>query len=146
MSTGQKLNLDPDLTCLKSLSVDKAEHLCNVDYENEMAFVATIGEHENEQIVGSSCYFLNPTVNLAEVAYMIPAEWQGVGLGTLLQKRMAEYARIKGIRGFVADVLAENTKMKKLAQDNQWVTKETLMIPDIASFNCFIRQLLGIKE
>ncbi len=103
-------------THLKSLSVDKAEHLCNVDYDNEMAFVATIGEQDNEQIVGSSCYFLNPTVNLAEVAYMIRPEWQGMGLGSFLQKRMAAYAQKKGIRGFVADVLAENVKMKRLAQ------------------------------
>ena len=36
-------------TCLKSLSVSNAEHLCNVDYEKEMAFVATIGRLEDEQ-------------------------------------------------------------------------------------------------
>ncbi len=104
-------------TRLTSLSVDKAEHLCNVDYENEMAFVATIGKDKNEKIVGSTCYFLNPTVNIAEVAYMIHPEWQAVGLGTQLQNRMAEYAQKMGIRGFVADVLTENVKMKKLAQN-----------------------------
>ncbi len=103
---------------LKALSVDEAEHLCNVDYENEMAFVAAVGDPENEKIVGSSCYFLNPTTNLAEVAYMILPEWQGMGLGSLLQNRMTEYARARGIRGFTAEVHEGNDKMIKLAQSS----------------------------
>lgn len=103
-------------TCLKSLSVSKAEHLCNVDYENEMAFMAVAGEREKDFIVGSSCYYVDPSTNLADVAYMILPEWQGVGLGTALQQRMIEYAKSKKLRGFKADILAENVKMLRLAQ------------------------------
>lgn len=103
-------------TCLKSLSVSKAEHLCNVDYENEMAFMAVSGEREKDFIVGSSCYYVDPSNNLADVAYMILPEWQGVGLGTALQQRMIEYAKSKKLRGFKADILAENVKMLRLAQ------------------------------
>ena len=43
-------------------------------------------------------------------------EWQGMGLGSILQKRMAEYALSKGIRGFTADILHENRAMVKLAE------------------------------
>ncbi len=39
---------------LRSLPVSQAEHLCNVDYETEMAFVAVVGGAEHETIVGSS--------------------------------------------------------------------------------------------
>ena len=101
-------------TRLTSLSVSRAEHLCNVDYENEMAFVAVFGEEEEGSIVGSSCYYLNHTTNLAEVAYMIRPEWQGVGLGSALHVRMMEYAKGKGLRGFTADVLVQNVKMRRL--------------------------------
>jgi RimJ/RimL family protein N-acetyltransferase len=111
---------------LRSFTEEKATHLCNVDYENDMAFIAALGERENEKIIGSSCYFLNQTTNLAEVAYMIRPEWQGFGLGTLLQKRMAEYAQKKGIRGFVAEVLVENTKMRKLAQNSPNVSMKII--------------------
>jgi acyl-CoA hydrolase/GNAT superfamily N-acetyltransferase len=103
-------------TGLKSLSVDAAEHLCNVDYDREMAFVAVYGDREGDRVVGSSCYYVNPTTNLAEVAYMILPEWQGVGLGGALQQRMIEYAKKRGLRGFTADILAQNAKMKKLFQ------------------------------
>jgi len=100
---------------LKSLPVSKAEYLCNVDYENEMAFVATIGHLEEEKVIGSSCYVLNPSTNMADVAYMIRPEWKGGGLGSALQQRMVEYAQSKGLRGFTAEILAENNAMLALA-------------------------------
>ncbi|UCD91351.1 MAG: GNAT family N-acetyltransferase [Desulfobacterales bacterium] len=82
----------------------------------EMAFVVTTGEREKEKRIGSSFYVVNPSTNMADVGYMILHEWQGMGLGTILQQRMAEYAKSKGIKGFTADILAENTAMVKLAK------------------------------
>ena len=81
-----------------------------------MAFVVTHGERENEKLVGSSFYAVDESSKMADVAYMILHEWQGMGLGSLLQKRMAEYAQSKGIRGFTADILRVNTPMLKLAE------------------------------
>ncbi|MBI5499111.1 MAG: GNAT family N-acetyltransferase [Deltaproteobacteria bacterium] len=104
-------------TRLTSLSVSRAEYLCNVDYENEMAFVAVHGDAEESSIVGSSCYYVNHTTNLAEVAYMMRPEWQGCGLGSALHRRMAEYAKSKGLRGFTADVLVENVRMRRLFEN-----------------------------
>jgi len=101
-------------TRLKSLPVSRAQHLCNVNYESEMAFLAVIGEQERERVIGNACYFVDPSENLAEVAYMIHPEWQGTGLGTALQERMAEYGRSKGLRGFTAEILAQNQKMLSL--------------------------------
>lgn len=101
-------------TRLSSLPVSKAEHLCNVDYETEMAFVVVAGDREKEKIVGSSCYSVDPATNMAEVAYMIRPEWQSLGLGRALQQRMVEYAKSKGLIGFTADILEENKKMLNL--------------------------------
>ncbi len=102
---------------LRSLSVSTAENLCNVDYENEMAFVAVSGEREKDFIVGSSCYYVDLSTNLVEVAYMILPEFQSIGLGTVLQKRMIECAKSKGFRGFTANILSENKRMLKLANN-----------------------------
>jgi acyl-CoA hydrolase/RimJ/RimL family protein N-acetyltransferase len=96
---------------LRSLTDEMAQHLCGVSYEQEMAFAAVVGEPESERVVGSSCYFLDPRTGLAEVAYMVDPEWQGVGLGNALQLRTMEYARANGIRGFTADVLSDNAAM-----------------------------------
>ena len=98
-------------TNLKSLSTSKAQHLCSVSYEEEMAFLAVTGDWEDETVVGSACYYVNPSTNLADIAYMIRPGWQGVGLGGHLQQRLMEYAKASGLRGFTADVLCENKKM-----------------------------------
>ena len=61
-------------------------------------------------------YFLNPSTNLAEVAYMIVPEWQGSGLGAALQQRLKEFAMERGLRGFVAEFLQTNSAMLNLAK------------------------------
>ena len=80
---------------VRGLSDAEVERLCNVNYESEVAFVATTGGREAEEIVGQSCYFINPTSNLADTAYMVHPEWQGSGLGSALQRcMMARAARV----------------------------------------------------
>jgi acetyltransferase (GNAT) family protein len=82
--------------------------LCNVDFEKDVAFVAVTGPRENEEIVGTRAHFLNPSTNLAKVAYMIVPERQGSGLGGTLQQLLKEFAVDHGVRGFVAEVLQTN--------------------------------------
>jgi acyl-CoA hydrolase/RimJ/RimL family protein N-acetyltransferase len=101
-------------TKLTSLTDSAAQHLCSVDYEEEMAFAAVVGPAENERIVGASIYFLNPASGLAEVAYMVDPDWQGSGLGTLLHAGLVDYARKHGARGLTADVLAGNAPMLRV--------------------------------
>ena len=67
-------------------------------------------------VAGSGCYFLNPTTNLAEVAFMVAPEWQGAGVGTALQSRLQDYAVSRGVRGFIAEILPGNTPMLQLAR------------------------------
>ena len=101
---------------VRALSNAEVQRLCNVNYENEVAFVATVGSREESLIVGQSCYFLNPTTNLADTAFMVHPEWQGSGVGTALQNCMVQHAKKRGLRGFVADVLPGNSRMLRLAQ------------------------------
>lgn len=101
---------------LKSLSFEDAQNLCNVDHDRDVAFVAVTGPRENEKLVGGSCYFLNPATGIAEVAFMVDPDWQGNGLGGALQTRMTEHAMARGLRGFVAEILANNEKMVRLAK------------------------------
>jgi RimJ/RimL family protein N-acetyltransferase len=101
---------------LKSLTLEEAERYCNVNHDTEVAFLATVGDRENQTLIGSACYFVNPSTNLAEVAYMIAPEWQRSGLGTALQRRLIDYARSRGLVGFTAEVLANNTGMIQLAR------------------------------
>src|SRR5215475_3479462 len=104
---------------VRSLSYRELQTLCNVNHETDVAFLGVTGPRENEEVVGSACYFLNPTTNLAEVAFMVAPEFQGVGLGTALQARLQEYAMSRGVRGFVSEILPGNTSMLRLAASAQ---------------------------
>jgi acyl-CoA hydrolase/predicted N-acetyltransferase YhbS len=111
---------EPDVTtrffrAVRGLSADDVQRLCNVNFENDVAFVAVAGTRENPQIVAQSCYFIDPSTNLAETAFIVSPQWQGCGLGAALQRRMTEHAKTRGVRGFVAEILSINAHMIKLA-------------------------------
>ena len=101
---------------VRGLSNVEVQRLCNLNYEDEVAFVATVGTREDLQIVGQACYFTNPSTNLADTAYMVHPDWQGCGLGGALRTRMAQHAMKRGLRGFVSDILPGNARMLRLAQ------------------------------
>lgn len=102
---------------VKGLSSQEVQRLCNLNFENEVAFVAVTGTRENPQVVAQSCYFTDPSTNIAETAFMVHPQWQGCGLGTALQQRMTEHALARGVRGFVAEILASNPHMIRLARN-----------------------------
>ena len=99
---------------LSSLTLEHAEHLSSVGYDEEMAFVAVVGSQEAERAVGTASYFVDQETGLADVAYMVDPEWQGRGLGTALHERTVDYARRHGVRGFTADVLIGNEAMMSI--------------------------------
>jgi RimJ/RimL family protein N-acetyltransferase len=100
---------------LSSLTEATAQYLCSVSYDDqETAFAAVVGPTANERIVAASCYYLNPARGLAEVAYMVDPEWQGLGLGTILHGGLVEYGRRHGARGLTAEVLMGNRRMMRV--------------------------------
>ena len=101
---------------LSAMTRRMAEHFTSVSYHREMAFAAVVGEEENEQIVATSSYYLDPSTRMADVAYLVDPDWQGKGLGTLLHERTVQYAAAHGIRGFTADVLDDNQAMVHVFQ------------------------------
>ena len=101
---------------LNNLTFSETQRLCNVDQKREVAFLAVTGSRENETVIGNACYFVNPSTNLGEVAYMVLPEWQGTGLGSALQGCLIEHAKSQHLRGFVAEILTNNKNMVKLAK------------------------------
>lgn len=94
-----------------SLQTLRASDLCNVDHDREVTFLAITGGRENEQIIGVSCYYVDKSTNLAEVAYIIRPEWQKRGLGRALQRCTGEHAKRCGLRGFVGQVPTNNVSI-----------------------------------
>jgi GNAT superfamily N-acetyltransferase len=56
-------------------------------------------------------YSLDPSTNLAEVAFTVHDDLQGRGVGTWLLDRLIGIAKARGIAGFVGYVLLGNIRM-----------------------------------
>lgn len=101
---------------IRSLSMGDVQRLCNLNFDTEVAMVAVSGSREQPQIVGHALYVLDPTTQLAETAFMVHPDWKGSGLGTQLQQQLRAHAQTRGVRGFVAEILASNEHMIRLAR------------------------------
>jgi len=83
-----------------------------IDHRNEVALVGTLPAPHGEEIIALGNYYLDPKTNRAEVAFVVHDKWQNKGIGTFLLQQLIRIAKRNGIRGFTAEVLAENKAMQ----------------------------------
>ncbi|GGT10659.1 GNAT family N-acetyltransferase [Nonomuraea spiralis] len=88
------------------LSDRDVERFTNVDYDNRVALIATIGA---EMVAVIRYDRTGP--GEAEVAFLVEDAHQGRGVASVLLEHLAATARERGIERFVADVLPANMKM-----------------------------------
>ena len=98
----------------KALTDKELKAATEVDFENEVALMVTIGEKETETIIGAGRYVAFDAAGAqrsAEVAFMVEEDYQGQGIAGLLLWHLAGIARQKGVSQFEAEVLSENRAM-----------------------------------
>ena len=97
-----------------------------IDYDREMAFVAVpvgavpvgavpVGAEGERETLGVARLIADPDGLRAEFAVIVAPQAQGIGLGRLLLDKTIRHARARGLGEIVGRVLADNTKMRKLA-------------------------------
>ncbi len=97
-----------------SMPHSQAQALVNVDYKNNMAFVASIGEIGFEKIIGVARYGVDKSdPEMVEVAYIVHEDYQKKGLGTMLQQKLEQYAENMGFKGVVGYLFQDNMGMLK---------------------------------
>jgi acyl-CoA hydrolase/GNAT superfamily N-acetyltransferase len=96
---------------VKSMPHEKLQPLVNIDYRTEMAIAGFVGEPGHEEMIAISRYKVDPADNLAEIAFLVRDDWQQRGLGTWMMEKLTDIAIKRGIKGFKAEVLAQNKKM-----------------------------------
>jgi GNAT superfamily N-acetyltransferase len=101
-------------TIMRRLPPDWARLLATVDYVRRLALVATAEATPTADIVAVARYEPTAEPAIAEVAFVVQDGWQGRGLGTILLRLLLDAARARGIAGFRAFVLADNTRMLDL--------------------------------
>jgi acyl-CoA hydrolase/GNAT superfamily N-acetyltransferase len=111
---------------VRTMNHKAALPLVVMDYEEKYAMIGYVGEESQEEIVAVGRWFLDRPTNRAEVAFTVSPDFQQKGIGTFVLTKLIELARKKGIRGFTAEVLAQNRKMMKLFLNSGYNVKTNL--------------------
>jgi acyl-CoA hydrolase/GNAT superfamily N-acetyltransferase len=111
---------------LKRIPRKQIQDFVYIDHRNDIAVVATVPEAEGEKIVAIGRYYLDPTTNMAEVAFVVHDDWQRRGIGTFMFSHLVKIARRNGIRGFTAEVLAQNKPMQSVFDHSNCKTQSRL--------------------
>ncbi|MBW7851229.1 MAG: bifunctional acetate--CoA ligase family protein/GNAT family N-acetyltransferase [Rhodospirillales bacterium] len=102
---------------VRELKHSQMARLTQIDYDREMAFIATTeGENGQQETLGVVRTVTDPDNICAEFAVLVRSDLKGQGLGTLLMDKMIRYSRSRKTQGIRGEVLAENQGMLALAQ------------------------------
>src|SRR4029079_9445164 len=85
----------------------------DIDFKNHVAIVAIAEEAGSKVIVGGSRYIVFEP-GRAEMAFVVIDTWQGRGVGSVLMRNLINIASIAGLNELTAEVLPENTAMRKV--------------------------------
>ena len=90
--------------------------LTQIDYDREMAFVATIIKDDAEFEIGVCRYAVNPDKESCEFAVVVADDWQHRGLARKLMGVLIETARGKGLAYMNGIFLSNNDRMLKFVE------------------------------
>jgi acetyltransferase len=120
------------MNAIQELSPDMLIRLTQLDYDRELALIATVELDGKEAELGVARYFTNPDGQTAEFALVIADGWQQRGLGTRLMTCLIDAAREKGFSELRGEVLANNVKMLGLMKKLGFVSRMSMEDPGLA--------------
>ena len=102
---------------VKELPEPDLARLTQIDYEREMAFIATAADASGQpQTLGVVRASTDPENLEAEFAILVRSDLHRQGLGTLMMRKLIRYCRERGTRRLAGEVLSDNSPMLALAQ------------------------------
>ena len=94
----------------------------HVDQVDRVALLVLLGD----RIIAVGRYERTPGADEAEVAFVVADDHQGRGIGSVLLEHLAAAGRERGVKRFVAVVLAENAAMMRVFRQAGYETKRHL--------------------
>lgn len=85
----------------------------DVDFKSHVALVACAEEAGRSTIMAGGRYVASEP-GRAEMAFIVIDAWQGRGVGGLLMRHLIAIARESGLKELTAEVLPENTAMRRV--------------------------------
>ncbi|KAA3653824.1 MAG: GNAT family N-acetyltransferase [Proteobacteria bacterium] len=104
------------MNTMRELPPAMVVRLTQIDYDREMAFVATVAEEGQETEIGVCRYAVNPDGESCEFAIVVADDWQHRGLARRLMGVLIETARNRGLVYMNGVFLANNDRMLRFVQ------------------------------
>jgi acetyltransferase len=102
---------------VRELSHMEMTRLTQIDYEREMAFIATAPNEEGAaETLGVVRASTKPDNSSAEFAIIVRSDQKGMGLGRLLMEKIIRYCRERGTQAISGQALLDNKGMQGLAE------------------------------
>lgn len=102
---------------ISELTPEMLARFTQIDYDREMALLATIEENGVPVQQGVARYTINPDGESCEFAIVVKDNQQHRGIGTRLMQTLIDAAREHRLTKIEGKVLAENTKMLQLMSE-----------------------------
>jgi len=96
------------------LTAEELREATELDFENDVALVTTLGQGGRETIIGGARYSAFAEADgqrAAEIAFTVEEDYQGQGIASALLRHLTRIGRERKVTRFRADVLANNSAM-----------------------------------
>jgi acetyltransferase len=110
-----------------------------IDYDREMALIATVLKDAQEVEIGVTRYITNPDGRSCEMAIVVADEWQGKGIGQRLLERLMAQVREHGLSIMEGEVLADNNDMLRMVQKLGFIVSANTEDNAIKNIRKFLR-------
>lgn len=114
------------ISCRTDIPHETLQEFVAIDHTEQELIVASVADGDREKIVGIAQFCVSPEGNEADAAVAVSDEYQGKGVGWELCLQLAHLGARRGLKGFTADVLAENAPIMKLIEKSGYSVKKVL--------------------
>lgn len=98
---------------------EKLVRYCQIDYDRELAFVASLKDENGDELVIADIRLSRmPDLENAELAILVSDKFQGKGLGSILMQYCIQIAKEMGLKSLWMEILKNNNRMLNLGIKN----------------------------
>lgn len=101
---------------LNELSTLMLVRFTQIDYDREMALIATVTENQRELQIGVARYYINPDQESCEFALVVADAWHHQGVATLLMNELFAAAKSHGVKRMSGEIMSQNEHMLGLVK------------------------------
>jgi acetyltransferase len=104
-------------TNLRELQPAQLARMTQIDYDREMAFIATRDDaNGTPETLAVARVISDPDNDQAEFAIIVRSDLKGLGLGSILMTKLISYCRQRGTREIVGDALSHNIRLLNMVK------------------------------